>query len=195
MRGTTFRKETCCEESNRLLDRGLVVGTINQPDIGYFSGLLSDIETTSISNNNNLELTDSRQRCMEIVAKHFEISFKKIGNCEYISDDNQNRIVCLVSKQYLSKNYTRYWYSFRPSQKTFLDLGKESYITFGCGSQNRIVLINKAEFYPLLERMRTTSSDKNLYWHVELFDKDERIFIISQQPGKGKDVTKYLVTS
>jgi len=29
--------ETSCEEQNRLLDRGVVVGTIEQPDIGYFS--------------------------------------------------------------------------------------------------------------------------------------------------------------
>lgn len=29
--------ETSCEEQNRLLDRGVVVGTINKPDIGFFS--------------------------------------------------------------------------------------------------------------------------------------------------------------
>lgn len=29
--------ETCCEEGNRLLDRGLIVGTIDYPVIGYFS--------------------------------------------------------------------------------------------------------------------------------------------------------------
>lgn len=29
--------ETSCEEQNRLLDRGVVVGTIQQPEIGYFS--------------------------------------------------------------------------------------------------------------------------------------------------------------
>lgn len=28
--------ETCCENGNRLLDRGLVVGTIEKPEIGYF---------------------------------------------------------------------------------------------------------------------------------------------------------------
>ncbi len=32
--------ETSCEEQNRLLDRGTVVGTIENPDIGYFSGVL-----------------------------------------------------------------------------------------------------------------------------------------------------------
>lgn len=29
--------ETSCEEQNRLLDRGVVIGTLEQPDIGYFS--------------------------------------------------------------------------------------------------------------------------------------------------------------
>ena len=30
--------ETSCEEQNRFLDRGVVVGTIEQPSVGYFSG-------------------------------------------------------------------------------------------------------------------------------------------------------------
>lgn len=28
--------ETSCEEQNRLLDRGLVIGTIDRPEIGFF---------------------------------------------------------------------------------------------------------------------------------------------------------------
>jgi hypothetical protein len=31
--------ETCCETGNRLLDRALVVGTLDKPSIGFFSGL------------------------------------------------------------------------------------------------------------------------------------------------------------
>lgn len=30
--------ETCCEEGNRLLDRALLVGTLDKPDIGFFTG-------------------------------------------------------------------------------------------------------------------------------------------------------------
>jgi hypothetical protein len=32
--------ETSCEEMNRLLDRGMVVGTLSQPQMGFFSGVL-----------------------------------------------------------------------------------------------------------------------------------------------------------
>ena len=31
--------ETCCECGNRLLDRGVVIGTIENPELGYFGGL------------------------------------------------------------------------------------------------------------------------------------------------------------
>lgn len=31
--------ETCCENGNRLLDRGVVVGTLTNPEIGYFNSL------------------------------------------------------------------------------------------------------------------------------------------------------------
>ncbi|MEI6260662.1 MAG: DUF1998 domain-containing protein [Deltaproteobacteria bacterium] len=33
----TLLPETSCEEQNRLLDRGVVVGTLEKPDVGYFS--------------------------------------------------------------------------------------------------------------------------------------------------------------
>ena len=31
--------ETSCEEQNRILDRGVVVGTIEHPDVGYFASV------------------------------------------------------------------------------------------------------------------------------------------------------------
>lgn len=34
--------ETCCENGNRLLDRGVVVGTLAEPNMGYFSSLRSN---------------------------------------------------------------------------------------------------------------------------------------------------------
>jgi len=33
----TLLPETSCEEQNRLLDRGLIIGTLSKPDIGFFS--------------------------------------------------------------------------------------------------------------------------------------------------------------
>lgn len=38
--GCALVPETSCEEFNRFLDRGLVVGTFNDPGMGYFSGLV-----------------------------------------------------------------------------------------------------------------------------------------------------------
>jgi len=34
--------ETCCEEGNRLLDRALIVGTLDRPEMGYFTGFDKD---------------------------------------------------------------------------------------------------------------------------------------------------------
>lgn len=34
--------ETCCETGNRYLDRGLVIGTLKNPEIGYFSCLINN---------------------------------------------------------------------------------------------------------------------------------------------------------
>jgi hypothetical protein len=37
--GCVLLPETSCEEFNRFLDRGLVIGTFDNPDLGYFSSL------------------------------------------------------------------------------------------------------------------------------------------------------------
>ena len=37
--GCALIPETSCEEFNRFLDRGLVIGTFERPDLGYFSSL------------------------------------------------------------------------------------------------------------------------------------------------------------
>jgi hypothetical protein len=35
--GCALLPETSCEEFNRFLDRGLVIGTFDKPDLGYFT--------------------------------------------------------------------------------------------------------------------------------------------------------------
>ena len=38
--------ETSCEESNRYLDRGVLVGTPNNPNVGFFSSLIESATMT-----------------------------------------------------------------------------------------------------------------------------------------------------
>jgi len=40
----TLLPETCCEIGNRLLDRGVVIGTLKDKSIGYFSEMLKPAE-------------------------------------------------------------------------------------------------------------------------------------------------------
>jgi hypothetical protein len=37
--------ETSCEEGNRFLDRAALIGTPDQPELGFFGNLASDILT------------------------------------------------------------------------------------------------------------------------------------------------------
>ena len=41
--------ETSCEEGNRLLDRAMVVGTPDMPEIGLFGAFASDLLTGAMS--------------------------------------------------------------------------------------------------------------------------------------------------
>jgi hypothetical protein len=44
--GCALLPETSCEEFNRFLDRGLLVGTFDDPSLGYFSGFGSEATDT-----------------------------------------------------------------------------------------------------------------------------------------------------
>ena len=39
--GCILVSETSCEEGNRLLDRAMLVGTLDDPDLGFFSSILA----------------------------------------------------------------------------------------------------------------------------------------------------------
>ena len=186
--------ETCCEEGNRLLDRAMLIGTLDQTEIGFFNSFLEGhIPESAATETTSSGPSNYHDQCVANISKHLGISMIEQANCVYTSSDKRYHIVCLVSKLYQRENLARYWYAFHPAQAEFLREGEHSYVAFGCGSADHTLLIPKEAFLPLLDNMRTTKSEKRFYWHVEIFEKGAQILIGSPNIAKGIDVTHYLI--
>lgn len=128
--------------------------------------------------------------CVDRVSSFLKVPLIKQGRCRYANSDQSVRVLFIVSKEYQRNGLIRYWYAFHPGQKEFLDEGKKSFVAFGCGSADHIVLIPFIEFQKLLPAMRTTDSENRFYWHVEIFKKEGR-FLLNKSTEEGIDVTNF----
>ena len=102
------------------------------------------------------------------------------------------RVLCIVSKEYEAGSSLRYWYSFHPTQKDYLEEADEAYIAIGCGSEEQTILLPWKEFEGHLPEMRTTDTDARFYWHVELFNRDGKC-LLNKSTDEGVEVTDYLL--
>ena len=82
-----------------------------------------------------------------------------------------------MSREYDKGKVLRYWYTFRPAHKEYLQDSNAAYIAFCCGSEGSIVLIPYKVFEPLLVHMKTTVARDQLYWHVEIFKKAKKYLL------------------
>ncbi|MFI8577543.1 hypothetical protein ACIGEL_17670 [Rossellomorea aquimaris] len=130
-----------------------------------------------------------REACISRIQKHFKTSFIKRGRCLYSSSNININLVCLVSKEYVLKTARRYWFAFHPPQQEFLMEADNSYIAFGCGSSETIILIPYSQFENSIKKLGQTNRENgSFYWHVEIYERDE-VYTIRQNHSKDIVVT------
>jgi len=128
------------------------------------------------------EATDKKEKKFTPVAFHggvvarlqksLGVELKKETRSLYISPDKSVSARAVVSKAHLSGPSTYYWFAFHPYYRDELEEYKQSYIAFGCGGPETILLFDLAKFVELLPKLNTTDLDDHSYWHVH-FVKDE----------------------
>ena len=130
------------------------------------------------------------EECINRISEHLKSPLIKQGRCYYTNADQSIRVLCIVSKEYERSGTNRYWYAFHPNQQDFLNESESSYVAFGCGSADKIILIPFGAFQKYLPMMRKTKTDDRFYWHVEIFRKGER-FLLNKSTTEGIEVTNY----
>jgi hypothetical protein len=131
--------------------------------------------------------------CIKRIEKHVNLSLVKRSRAKFSTPDGSAALVCAVSRSYQKTSQASFWFGFHQHQKEFLNSARNGFVPFGCGSANTLMLIPSIDFLPWLEGMTTTEKDNDLYWHVHIFQEDEK-FIVHRKKGEERiDLTKYLL--
>jgi hypothetical protein len=133
--------------------------------------------------------------------KHLGTPLEKIKQIYFQGTEKPTKVVCAVSKEYPRATEIEYWYGFTPAQKAFLSSSEESYIAYGCGSPEKIILIPFDAFHPYLKNMLTTPPtsdesqfDKIRHFHVYIYEKNSRFYLAQSRISSRIEVTQYLIS-
>jgi hypothetical protein len=131
--------------------------------------------------------------CVKRIESHLGRSLIKRTRATYTSADASLAVVCAVSRRHTGGTSPSYWYAFHPHQKDTLLGSQDSYVAFGCGSERAVLLVPIGDFNGWLEGMNVTEKPERFYWHVSIFEEDEK-FVLHRKRGYERiDLTKYLL--
>lgn len=131
--------------------------------------------------------------CIRRIEKHMSCSLVKRTRATFTAPDGQLTLVCAVSKVYKKGDQVFFWFGFHRHQKEFLQLAANSFVAFGCGFEQTLVLIPSLEFMKWLDGMNTSEKGNDLYWHVFIFQDGGRLILHRKKGADRIDVTNYLV--
>ena len=133
------------------------------------------------------------EACTERIEAHLKISLLKKSKASFSTSDKSTRLICAVSKEHERGNQIGNWFAFHPHQKEFLSEATTSFVAFGCGDKNRILLFPADEFLPLLSNMNTTEKEDRFYWHVHITRNDGELLLHLKKGNTNISITKYLL--
>ncbi|MEB3228283.1 MAG: hypothetical protein VKJ27_07850, partial [Synechocystis sp.] len=113
-----------------------------------------------------------QDKCLSLVEKKLNTDLIKVTRSCYQSNDKKQGFLCSISKEHKGKSYTKYWFAFHPYQGEFLNKFSESFIVFGCGSENNTILLPFDVFKQQQDRLWTTEKDGRIYWHVVIYERN-----------------------
>ena len=132
--------------------------------------------------------------CIQRIERKSKQSFIKRSHTTYSTPDDTLRLTCAVSKPYERGEQSTYWFAFHPYQEEFLEKSASAgYATFGCGSEDVLVMIPFSDFSSWLDQMNTTESENRSYWHVSIFKDGDKLSLHRKKGAARIDLTKYLV--
>lgn len=132
------------------------------------------------------------KECVARIESHLHKSFMPRTRVLYSTSNNDIALVCIVSREYVTRGKKVYWFGFHPYQAEFLKSADKGYIALGCGSKEIVLLIEFNSFEKWLKDMNKTERPNKYYWHV-LIDKDENRLILRLKNQKKIELTSYLI--
>ncbi len=133
------------------------------------------------------------EACIQKIESKLKTTFIKKTRSTYTSSNNTISLVCAVSKEYEKRDGKKFWFAFHPHQKEFLEKSDNSFVAFGCGSSELLILLPSPEFISLLDGLNITEKPERYYWHVHISFVDQELLLHRKQGAEPVNITKYLL--
>jgi hypothetical protein len=109
-------------------------------------------------------LDRKRQQLIDLLNQHLNSKMVKSSRALYRSADNEVHIAPAISKRYLEKGKSPYWYAFHPQWNQFLDNAPKSLFVLGCMDRDEAYAIPLKELRRILPSLNTiTRPDGKTY--------------------------------
>lgn len=133
------------------------------------------------------------EACIKRIESHLAKTLLRRSRATYTTADGSVAVVCAVSRPHGREASPSYWYAFHPHQLAGLERATQSYVGFGCGSAEALLLIPLSDFKEWLDGMNTTEKPDRFYWHVSIFQDASR-FVLHRKKGFDRiDLTRYVL--
>lgn len=86
------------------------------------------------------------EACVRRLEKALRISLVRRSRATFAAPDDSVRVICSISREHVKSGAPSYWFAFHPHQAEYLAGAKHGYTAFGCGSEERLLLIPHTEF-------------------------------------------------
>jgi len=132
--------------------------------------------------------------CIARIQTYLKRIFIKQSRTIYDISDGSLAIICAVSREHPTANAKSYWFAFHPYQKQALEKAQKGYISFGCGSEDAILLIPFEDFASWLDALNTTTqSSDRFYWHVRILYEQGQYTLTRKRGYDRPNLDKYLL--
>jgi hypothetical protein len=150
-------------------------------------------EKHDVEGTQRLAPVDFHEACIRRIEKHLGQSLVKHSRTSYSSPDGTVALTCAVSKEYERHGQRSYWFAFHPHQKEHLEVTNQASVSFGCGSEQTVILIPYSDFSSWLSGMNITSGEDRIYWHVRISREGEQLFLHMRGGIEHINLTRYLL--
>jgi hypothetical protein len=133
------------------------------------------------------------QSCIERIQQALGQTLIKRTRTSYSSPSDALRLICVVSKLYERNGQSHYWFAFHAHQKDYLGIAASSYVAFGCGSAETLLIIPLPDFASWLDQMHTTRDETRFYWHVYIQRDGDNLFLHRRRGALRIDLNPYKI--
>jgi hypothetical protein len=132
------------------------------------------------------------EACVKRLEEKLNRSFVKRSRTAYSTSNQDVSFSCAVSKKYNKGGRDLYWFAFHLHQKQFLEQAKESYVSFGCGAETKLLMIPFKVFAGWLDSLHTTEENR-IYWHIKIEEEDGKFVLLTKTGFSRIPLDKYLL--